>query len=272
MARAEFRSDYEYLRDEQYKDSRNLRARGQLHHRFSVNKYGFQRWIFDQFEFESGAVILELGCGAGWLWVDNVDRVTPEWQMVLSDFSPGMVTDARNALQQCDLTAPTFLVVDAQEIPLNEGSVDAVVANHMLYLVPDRHRVFHEIQRVLHPHGVLYATTNGLRHMKELGDLVRECIPSYVPRNETLEFHLEAGYKELTALFGKVELTRYEDALCVTEAEALEEWTRSWAPKLYSEQTIVHLSSFLRERLRINDGEIHVSKESGLLQARNCVG
>jgi len=270
MSRAEFQFDYEYLRNGQYKDSKNLSARMQLHDRFSVNKYGFHRWVFDHFRFEQGSVILELGCGFGNLWVHNVDRVASDWQLLLSDFSLGMLTDARITLRQSGLKTPTFLVVDAQEIPLNDESVDAIVANHMLYLVPDRHRTFHEIRRVLRPHGVLYATTNGLGHMKELGDLVRDCIPSYIPRYETLEFHLEAGYKELGDFFDRVELMRYEDALCITEAEALEAWVRSWAPRLYPEQTIAHLASYLREKLRINGGKIHVGKESGLLQARNC--
>ena len=38
----------EYLLTHQYKNAQNLNARIQLHERFSTNKYGWQRWVFDR--------------------------------------------------------------------------------------------------------------------------------------------------------------------------------------------------------------------------------
>ena len=43
-------SDQNYLLSKQYKTASNLDARFQLHERFSVNKYGWDRWVFDHFD------------------------------------------------------------------------------------------------------------------------------------------------------------------------------------------------------------------------------
>ena len=53
---------------EQYKDGSNLSARIRLHQRFSTNRYGQMRWMFDRIQLPENARVLELGCGTGLLW------------------------------------------------------------------------------------------------------------------------------------------------------------------------------------------------------------
>jgi 16S rRNA G1207 methylase RsmC len=52
----------------------NLNARIRLHQMFSTNKVGWQRWLFDQFKLPPQGRILELGCGAGTLWLENLEN------------------------------------------------------------------------------------------------------------------------------------------------------------------------------------------------------
>ena len=61
-------SDSARLLRDQYKDGSNLSARIRLHQRFSTNRYGMMRWMFDQMEIPEPASVLELGCGTGVLW------------------------------------------------------------------------------------------------------------------------------------------------------------------------------------------------------------
>ena len=68
-----------YLRTEQYRDASNLNARIALHVRFATKTYGWHRWIFDQFALSPHAHILELGCGTGCLWLQNLDRTPAGW-------------------------------------------------------------------------------------------------------------------------------------------------------------------------------------------------
>src|SRR5437879_326042 len=90
--------DQEYLLNEQYKDATNFSARVELNRRFSVNRYGWHRWVFDQLHVDEGGSVLELGCGPGWLWSGNQQRIPASWQITLSDFSPGMLHEARQRL------------------------------------------------------------------------------------------------------------------------------------------------------------------------------
>ena len=88
-------TDQQYLKTDQYRDSSNLDARVAIHRRFSTNPYGWFRWVFDVLlKLPENARILELGCGPGWMWKENTDRIPAGWNITLSDLSPGMVDAA----------------------------------------------------------------------------------------------------------------------------------------------------------------------------------
>ena len=59
----------------QYATSANLAARIELHQRFSTNPSGLQRWVFDRLQLAPGMRVLEIACGAGSLWRENLDRM-----------------------------------------------------------------------------------------------------------------------------------------------------------------------------------------------------
>jgi len=155
----------------QYLTVSNLNARIALHQRFSTNPYGWLRWVCDQFRLPLQCRLVELGGGAGDLWVEHQSRIPTGWAVTMSDASVGMVAHACQRLSPSD-GALTFAVVDAQALPFATASMDAVIANHMLYHVPDQSRALAEIQRVLKPGGRLYASTVGQRHLVEIAALV----------------------------------------------------------------------------------------------------
>jgi SAM-dependent methyltransferase len=130
-----------YLRDEQYRDDSNLRARIELHRRFSTNPEPWHRWVFDRLRFAAKARILEVGCGPGELWLQNVERIPAGWELTLADLSPGMLEKAREGLGD----RADYRVADVQALPFEDGSFDGAIANHMLYHVSDRPRAFAEI-------------------------------------------------------------------------------------------------------------------------------
>ena len=69
----------------------------------------------------------------------------------------------------------TFGQLDAQALPFADGSFDSVIANHMLYHVPDRQKTYAEVRRVLKPEGRFYAATMSRDNMKQVADLERLC-------------------------------------------------------------------------------------------------
>jgi ubiquinone/menaquinone biosynthesis C-methylase UbiE len=250
----------------QYHDATNLSARLNLHARFSTNSYGWHRWVFDQFEPRPHWRVLELGCGPGTLWLKNRDRLPEDWDIMLSDFSSGMLEDARRNL--AGLTHPfAFRQVDAQAIPLPDASVDAVIANHMLYHIPDRQKAFAEIRRVLKPEGHLYAATNGQNHLQELSELQRHFgLPDPLGA-VAQEFSLENGGDQLSPYFGQVVLRHYEDALVVTEAPPLFHYVASLLTTVpENDARLLALRAFVEDEIA-RQGAIHITKSTGLFMA-----
>ena len=260
-------TDPQYLKNNQYRDASNLDARVVIHQRFSTNPYGWFRWVFDHLlRLPQNARILELGCGHANLWKENEDRIPAGWNITLSDLSPGMVDAAwRNLV----VTGRSFKFeeIDAQSIPYVEETFDAVVANHMLYHLPDRPKGLSEIKRVLKPGGCLFAATVGEQHLKEMNDWMsrvsedRRSIVSHLP------FRLETGTEELREYFASVTMEPYSDNLEVTEIEPIVAYIRSsFSSENIIESELVKLQQELESEL-VQKGKIFITKDSGLFKA-----
>lgn len=270
-------SDPEYV-TRQYRDASNLKSRIALHERFSTNPYGLPRWILDQFDLPDGAAVLEVGCGPGALWTENLDLLPKNWAITLTDASPGMVAEAEARLEADGRFE--FRVADVRELPFRDGRFDAVVANHMLYHVADRGRAFAEITRVLRPDGNLYAATNGEGTQSEMGWMQQILDPSRPTSGyyfgNLLEFSLENGAEQLSPWFSDVTLRRYEDALHITEVGPLVEYLLSGsaadtaARELDADEFGRRVSelTWRLERELASQGAIHITKDTGLFIAR----
>jgi ubiquinone/menaquinone biosynthesis C-methylase UbiE len=243
-------TDPAYLRDEQYRDDANLRARMDLHHRFSTNPQPWHRWIFDRLEFPAEARILDVGCGPGELWLQNADRLPLGWRLTLTDLSAGMLEKAREALGE----RADYQVADVQELPFEDESFDGAVANHMLYHVPDRLGALVEIARVLRPGALFYSSTNGAEHLKEIKELYSS--------EWSWEYRLETAGDELGAVFSDVQLELFPGDLEVTEVEPVLAFVRSM-----DQGEVEGAEEIVRETIE-REGAFHVTKATGLLCAR----
>jgi SAM-dependent methyltransferase len=206
------------------------------------------------------------------LWTLNQERIGAGWSAVLGDFSHGMVSRARMNLAGIG-TKFRFTVLNAGDIPFGDGRFDVVIANHMLYHVPDVNRTLAEIWRVLRPGGILYASTNGVGHMVEMEELTPEDIP-FKPVGEVIgKFTLQNGGELLGRIFGEVELRRHKDGLLVTEAEPLVDYALSRLSIFTDEVQIgedVRQMFIERVECKMDEsgGAVRITKDSGLFIAR----
>jgi ubiquinone/menaquinone biosynthesis C-methylase UbiE len=131
-----------------------------------------------------------------------------------------MLEDARDILGDA-ADRFEYKVMDAQQISYPDGSFDVVIANLMLYHIPDRKKAISEISRVLKTGGALYATTFGIDNLKELSDLVSNYDDRIYYSLEPFAraFGLENGEKQLSEYFDDIKMIKFEDSLEVTEAE-----------------------------------------------------
>ena len=260
-------TDQQYLKTDQYRDSSNLDARVEIHRRFSTNSYGWMNWVFDHiFALPVNAKILELGCGPAYLWKENASRIPSAWDITLSDLSSGMLDSAWRNLVVTG-RAYNFKEIDAQSIPFADETFDAVIANHMLYHVPDKAKALTEIKRVLKTGGRFFATTVGDNHLKEITNWFRQIHKSEVWDSFANLFTLENGLSQLQPVFPNVTLSRYEDSLHVTELEPLVAYFRSGirAGEL-SDEEFAKLQVDLEKELK-EKGRIFITKDSGLFEA-----
>jgi len=258
-------TDKDYLRGEQYKNAGNLSARAYIHTHYSTNKYGWMKWMFEQIDLPAEARLLELGCGPGWLWADNAARIPAGWNITLSDFSAGMVEEAERNLAKADHKF-TFKVIDIQHIPFEDETFDGVIANHMLYHVPDRALAIREVHRILKPGGTFFAATNGHNHLNELHDLVDRFLETPMDYKLSRAFELENGAAQLGQVFPQVKMRRYEDSLVVTDVEPLVQYILSTTNKAEFSDRSDHLRVMLTQEIA-QHGAIRIRKDAGVFIA-----
>jgi len=260
-------TDQQYLKTEQYRDSSNLDARAAIHMRFSTNQHGWFNWFFDHLlKLPEDAKILELGCGPAYLWKECSSQIPVGWKITLSDLSSGMLDAAWRNLVVTG-RAFKFEEIDAQSIPYQDEMFDAVIANHMLYHVPDRPKAIAEIKRMLKPNGRLFATTIGKKHLKKMADWLRQVNPGNTFDSFGSPFTLENGLGQLKQFFSQVTVSRYSDSLHVTEIKPIIAYIRSsiHATELLEEE-LVSIQLDLEKELK-EKGKIFISKDSGLFEA-----
>ena len=102
-----------------------------------------------------GESILYLGCGAGTDLLIAAQMVGSTGRAYGIDMTPSMLERARRSSLEMGLTNVELLEGLIESLPLPDESVDLVVSNGVIDLVPDKDAVFDEIDRVLRPGGRL---------------------------------------------------------------------------------------------------------------------
>jgi SAM-dependent methyltransferase len=268
--------DPERLRTEQYHNAQKLSARIAVHARFSTATQDLHEWFFDRLLRlnPEDAALLEIGCGRGDVWHKNAERIPQGWQITLTDFSPGMLADCQAHLGSELAGHFTFREMNAQDIPYPDAHFDGVIANYMLYHVPDRAQAIAEMRRVLKPGGYLLAMTNGAQHMAELMALGEKYLPELAAERDrdgfiTGNFSLENGETQLRAQFANVQLERFPDSLFVTEAQPLLDYIESMM-RLPGQALIAQHGSSIRAEVEgqiAASGGFRITKATGLFVA-----
>ena len=108
-------------------------------------------------DLPEGAVVLDLGCGAGLDALIAARRVGPSGKVIGVDYSPAMLDRARRAAAEAGVANVDFRRGDAEKLPLEDNEIDVALVNGIFNLNPAREQIFQELARVLRPGGMAYA-------------------------------------------------------------------------------------------------------------------
>lgn len=113
---------------------------------------------------EAGATVLDLGCGAGTDLLIAAQMAGPAGRAIGIDMTPAMLERARESAAGMGLGNVELHEGLIEDLPLPDASVDVVISNGVIDLVPDKEAVLSEIDRVLRPGGRLQIADVVIHH------------------------------------------------------------------------------------------------------------
>lgn len=262
----------------QYQNANNISARIRLHRDYSTNEQGWFPWVYEKVE-ETLHIststnnldnnILELGCGNGALWRENIEKIPANISITLSDISEGMIREVRRSIGRKDKRF-SYKTFDCHKIPFENDSFDCVIANHVLFYCEKIDQVCKEIKRVLKPNGIFICSTYGTKHMKEITELVQGFDERIVLASENLydRFGLENGKEILSKHFSDVTLENYEDEIVIRQAEPIIEYILSCHgnQNQYLLNRYHDFKGYVEKKLY---KDMHITKDAGMFICTN---
>ena len=123
-------NDQKHLKEKSYKTAEKLNIRIETHQKYTQPKVEFYDWVLDQIEWGGDETVFDIGCGSG-LYASHVSKRCDRY--FACDLSHGMLQDGAGKSHKC-------VNLDAMGIPLADSSADVVLANHMIYHIPNQEK------------------------------------------------------------------------------------------------------------------------------------
>ena len=166
-------------------------------------------------ELKPGEVVVDLGCGGGLDVFLAAQKVGPAGKAIGIDMTADMIDRARRNAKEVGASNVEFHLAEIEKLPLADRSVDCVISNCVLNLVPDKAKAFAEIHRVLKPGGRLRASDIALKKPlpPELeGDLYAfvGCIAGAILISDYRAGLERAGFREVQLIDAGSDLNAYD--------------------------------------------------------------
>ncbi|MDX1938722.1 MAG: arsenite methyltransferase [Flavihumibacter sp.] len=154
-------------------------------------------------QIKPGHVVVDLGSGAGNDAFVARSIVGNTGKVIGIDFTEAMINRARLNAEKLGYNNVEFRQGDIESMPLTSNVADVVVSNCVLNLVPNKHKVFSEIYRVLKPGAHFSISDIVLKgelpdRWKEVAELYAGCVAGAIQKTSYLAIIEEAGFSNIT--------------------------------------------------------------------------
>lgn len=151
-------------------------------------------------KINEGDVVLDLGSGAGFDAFIAAQRVGMSGKVIGIDITEEMISKARENAKKYNYENVEFKLGDIEQLPLADCSIDKIISNCVINLVPNKENVFKEAYRVLKTYGRAYISDIVL--LEELtieqrndSNLIAGCVGGAILRDEYLEMIKRVGFE-----------------------------------------------------------------------------
>jgi len=154
-------------------------------------------------KLKEGDTVIDLGSGAGNDAFIARRFVGENGKVIGIDFTEAMIRRARENTEKIGFNNVEFRQGDIDDMPVSSNKADVIVSNCVLNLVPNKHKVFSEIFRVLKPGGHFSISDIVLEgelpaKWKEVAELYAGCVSGAIQKNEYLNIIAEAGFSNIS--------------------------------------------------------------------------
>lgn len=151
---------------------------------------------------KEGDTVIDLGSGAGNDAFIARKFVGESGKVIGIDFTEAMIARARENAEKLGLNNVEFRQGDIEDMPVAANKADVIVSNCVLNLVPNKHKVFGEVFRVLKPGGHFSISDIVLEgelpaKWKEVAELYAGCVSGAIQKKEYLGIIEEAGFTNI---------------------------------------------------------------------------
>lgn len=152
---------------------------------------------------QEGQTVLDLGSGAGNDAFVARSVVGATGRVIGLDFTEAMIRKARTNADKLGYNNVEFRQGDIEEMPVSDNTVDVIVSNCVLNLVPDKAKAFQEMHRVLKEGGHFSVSDIVLvgplpKSLQHQAELYAGCVSGAIQKDEYLQLVQQAGFTEIT--------------------------------------------------------------------------
>lgn len=168
-----------------------------------------------------GHTVLDLGSGAGIDAFISRKQTGESGRVIGVDFTAEMIRKARKNATKLGYENVEFIEGDIENLPIEDQSIDVVISNCVLNLVPDKSKAFKEIYRVIRPGGHFCISDIVIQgqlpeRLRESAALYAGCITGAIGKDDYLNLLREMGFSEVKVV--KERIIRLPDDLMLQVA------------------------------------------------------
>lgn len=151
-------------------------------------------------KIKEGDTVLDLGSGAGFDCFLASKKVGSSGKVIGVDMTPEMIERANKNAEKYHYQNVEFKLGEIEDLPIEDNSIDVILSNCVINLVPDKFLAFNQAHRVLKKNGKMYVSDIVLlgeltKEQKSSPDLISGCVSGALQKEDYLSIIKKAGFK-----------------------------------------------------------------------------